>query len=209
METMDPAFTAVFKEYAERHEREHAQMVAAKTQPSLAVRNEMLLAIGEDTARFLNMLIKASRARTILEIGTSFGYSTLWLAEAARAVGGQVVTLELAPEKVAFARGRMQAAGLIDWVEFRVGDALASLTALDMKFDFVLLDPWKEIYVLCLKRFYPRLNPGALVAADNMLFPEYSRPDAAKYVAAIRNLPGIESVTVPIGSGVELSRLAH
>lgn len=206
MEPMDPAFTAVFQEYEERQQREHAKLVAAKTQQPLAARNEMLLAVGEETARLLNMLIKASRARNILEIGTSYGYSTLWLAEAARAVGGRVVTLELAPEKVAFARGRMQTAGLSDWIEFRVGDALASLAALEMKFDFVLLDPWKELYVPCLDLFYPRLNPGALVAADNMLFPEYSRTDAAKYVAAIRNLPGIDSVTVPIGSGVELSR---
>jgi predicted O-methyltransferase YrrM len=100
---MDPAFTAVFQEYEERQQREHAKLVAAKTQKPLAARNEMLLAVGEDTARLLNMLIKASRARNILEIGTSYGYSTLWLAEAARAVGGRVVTLELAPEKVAFA----------------------------------------------------------------------------------------------------------
>ena len=205
---MDPAFEAVFREYAERHEREHAMLVAAKTQRPLAVRNEMLLAVGEDTARLLNILIKARRAQNILEIGTSYGYSTLWLAEAAREVGGRVVTLELAAEKAAFARGRMQAAGLLEWVEFRVGDALAGLAALDMKFDFVLLDPWKELYVPCLELFYPRLNPGALIAADNMLFPEYSRPDAAKYIAAVRNLPGIESVTVPVGSGVELSRLS-
>jgi len=203
---MDPAFTAVFREYAEREQREHAARVAAKTQQPLAVRNEMLLGIGEDTGRLLNILIKASRARSILEIGTSFGYSTLWLAEAARAVGGRVVTLELAPQKVAFARERMRAAGLIDWIDFRVGDALASLASLDMKFDFVLLDPWKELYVPCLELFYPRLNPAALIAADNMLLPEYSRPDAAKYIAAVRSLPGIESVTVPVGSGVELSR---
>jgi len=203
---MDPAFTAVFREYAEREQREHAARVAAKTQQPLAARNEMLLGIGEDTGRLLNILIKASRARSILEIGTSFGYSTLWLAEAARAVGGRVVTLELAPQKVAFARERMRAAGLIDWIDFRVGDALASLASLDMKFDFVLLDPWKELYVPCLELFYPRLNPGALIAADNMLLPEYSRPDAAKYIAAVRSLPGIESVTVPVGSGVELSR---
>jgi len=202
---MDSAFTAVFQEYAEREQREHAARVAAKTQQPLAVRNEMLLGIGEDTGRLLNILIKASRARSILEIGTSFGYSTLWLAEAARAVGGRVVTLELAPQKVAFARERMRAAGLLEWIDFRVGDALASLAALDEKFDFVLLDPWKELYVPCLELFYPRLNPGALVAADNMLFPEYSRPDAAKYITAIRSLPGIDSVTVPVGSGVELS----
>src|SRR5690348_17223866 len=131
MDSMDPAFTAVFQEYEERQQREHAQLVAAKTQQPLATRNEMLLAIGEDTARLLNILIKTSRARNILEIGTSFGYSTLWLAEAARAVGGRVVTLELASEKVAFARGRMQAAALSDWIDFRVGDALASLAALD------------------------------------------------------------------------------
>lgn len=202
---MDSAFTAVFQEYAEREQREHAARVAAKIQQPLAVRNEMLLGIGEDTGRLLNILIKASRARSILEIGTSFGYSTLWLAEAARAVGGRVVTLELAPQKVAFARERMRAAGLVEWIDFRVGDALATLATLDEKFDFVLLDPWKELYIPCLELFYPRLNSGALVAADNMLLPEYSRPDAAKYIAAIRSLPGIDSVTVPVGSGVELS----
>jgi predicted O-methyltransferase YrrM len=168
--------------------------------------NEFLLPIGPETGQFLNMLIKAANCRRILEVGTSYGYSTLWLAEAARATGGKVVTLEMAAEKAEFARQRMSAAGLAGQVEFKIGDALDSIAALKEPLDFVLIDLWKDMYVPCLERIYPRLAAGALLAADNILAPESSRAGTAKYVVAVRQLRGMQSVTVPIGSGIELSR---
>lgn len=169
-------------------------------------RDELLLPVGPDTAAFLRALIEGAEARTILEIGTSYGYSTVWLAEAARATGGKVISLELHAHKVEYAKEQLAKAGLLDYVEFRIGDALKSLEALPGPFEVVLLDLWKELYVRCFDLFYPKLAPGALVVADNMLFPERSRPDANLYRARARGAAGISSVLLPLGSGIEVSR---
>jgi len=96
-------------------------------------------------------------------------------------------------------------AGLEDHVRFVTGDALSRLIEDNTQVDFVLIDLWKELYIPVLESLYPRLSPGAIVCADNMLFPAYQQEAAAAYVAYVRKLTGIESVTVPVGSGVEFS----
>jgi predicted O-methyltransferase YrrM len=83
---------------------------------------------------------------------------------------------------------------------------LDTLPRLAGPFDLVLLDVWKDLYVPCLELFHLKLRPGALVAADNMLFPLNTRPAAAAYQARVRTKPDLDSVLLPIGSGVELSR---
>ena len=169
-------------------------------------RDELLLPVGPATASFLRTLIEEAEAKAILEIGTSYGYSTMWLAEAARATGGKVISLEIEARKVEYAKRELVKAGLADYVEFRIGDALQTLEALAGPFDVVLLDLWKNLYVRCFDLLYPKLAPGAIVVADNMLFPEASRPDANLYRARARAAAGISSVLLPIGSGIEVSR---
>jgi predicted O-methyltransferase YrrM len=168
-------------------------------------RDEFLLPIGPDTGRLLNILIKSAKARSILELGTSYGYSTVWLAEAARHTGGTVVSLELADYKASYARDALARAGLADRVAIRVGSALETLPQLSGPFDFVLVDLWKDLYVSCLDLLYPKLATGAFVAADNMIYPAEVRLDAASYQRRIRQLD-FDTILLPVGSGIELSR---
>lgn len=201
---MDEAILPVLQEYEERIAREMPLMQSLG--PELRTRrDEFLLAVGPETATILNLLAKGTRAKVILEIGGSYGYSTIFLAEAARATGGKLISLELVEEKVRHARERLARAALEAFVEHHIGNALDTLSRLPGPFDFVLVDLWKDLYVPCLELIYDKLAPGALVAADNMLLPEMARPDAEKYQRRVRELE-FDSVLLPVGSGVELSR---
>jgi predicted O-methyltransferase YrrM len=163
-----------------------------------------MLAVGEDTGRLLHLLVLACGARHVLEIGTSAGYSTLWLADAARQTGGRVTSVDANADKLRQARAHLEEAGLLEQVELVHGSAPGVLDALAIPFDLVLLDCERHDYVPCLEALLPRLGAGALIAADNMTFPP--SPHAAAYQARIRGAPGWQSVRVPIGNGVELSR---
>ena len=103
---------------------------------------------------------RAADQPTILEIGTSYGYSGIWLAEAARATGGRVFTLELQDYKSAYAREMATQAGLAAHIDFRVGDAVDLIGALPRGIDFVLLDLWKDLYVPCLEASIPGSVPA-------------------------------------------------
>ncbi|TCM66900.1 putative O-methyltransferase YrrM [Rhizobium sp. BK068] len=140
----------------------------------------------------------------MLELGTSFGYSGIWLAEAARAAGGKLITMELHEYKSTHAKEMATRAGLADWIDFRIGDAVQLIGELMDGIDFVLVDLWKDLYLPCLEAFYPKLNPGAIVVADNMLRP--GDENVRQYGKAIRAKPGITSVLLPVGSGIEVSR---
>jgi predicted O-methyltransferase YrrM len=202
---MDEAVCRVLTEYETRMEAEHVEMQSTDEANWMARRDEFLLPVGPDTGRVLNMLIKSAKARSILELGTSYGYSTVWLAEAARETGGRVASLELADYKAKYAREALERAGLADHVDIHLGSAVEILPRLAGPYDFVLIDLWKELYVTCLDLVYPKLARGAFIAADNMIYPEVSRADAANYQRRIRRLE-FDSVLLPIGSGVELSR---
>jgi len=166
--------------------------------------DQFLLAVGPDTGRLINILVKSLSKPNVLELGTSYGYSGIWLAEAARASGGRVTTMELQDYKSKHAREMAEQAGLASHIDFRVGDAVKMIGELSFGLDFVLVDLWKDLYVPCLEAFYPKLNAGAIVVADNMRVPD---PEAAKlYVRAVRAKPGMTSVTLPVGSGIEVSR---
>lgn len=198
---MDTTVQAVIEELNERARREQEAMEQRRTLPTV----ERMLPIGPETGALLNLLIKATRARYVLELGTSVGYSTVWLAEAARATGGRVSTIELEPQKVAQARDYVARAGLTEQVDFRQGDILEILPTLPEGIEFVLLDCWKDIYVRCFELFAPKLAPGALVAADNILRPVAAAPEIQAYVDHVRAVPGFESTLVPAGSGIELT----
>jgi predicted O-methyltransferase YrrM len=200
---MDAAVAAVFDLYDQRIAAEAELFRNPK--PGMG-RDDFLLAVGPETGALLNSLVKGAGATTILEIGTSYGYSTVWLAEAARATGGRVVTLDLAANKQAYAREMVGKAGLAEFVEFRNGDARQLIPSLPDGLEFVLLDCWKDIYVPCLELFHPKLAPGATVVADNMIFPANAHDDAIAYRRAVRAKPDMASVLLSVGSGLELSR---
>lgn len=95
-------------------------------------------------------------------------------------------------------------AGLAAYMDFKVGDAVQMIGELPGKVDFVFVDLWKDLYVPCLEAFYPKLNPGAIIVADNMIRP--GSEDVRAYARAIRAKPGMTSVLLPVGTGIDVSR---
>lgn len=157
------------------------------------------LAVSRETATLLYLLARSTRARTLVEFGTSFGVSTLHLAAALRDNGGgRLIGTEFEPTKVAQARANIAAAGLDDLVEIRTGDAVETLAQdLPEVIDLVLLDGAKGLYPTVLSLLEPRLRPGALVVADNADW-------SPEYLARVRD-PAAGYVSVPFASDVELS----
>lgn len=204
---MSDAFEAVLARYEARAETENALWRTQPPDQLFSRRDEFLLHVGRETADVLLSLAVALGAKRIVELGTSYGYSTLFLAEAARRNGGRVAAYELSAQKQEYAREQIQAAGLSDHVDWRLGDAVTLLDDEPDGVDFVLIDLWKDLYVPCLDKLYPKLADHAVIAADNMLFPEMARPDAERYRAAARAKPDVQTILLPIGSGIELSTL--
>ncbi len=132
-----------------------------------------------------------------IEIGTSAGYSTLWLALACRATGRKITTYEILPEKAALARQTFDAAGVWDVVEFVHGDALDRLTGLK-EIAFCFLDAEKEIYDRCYELLAPRLVPGGLLVADNAISHQADLQPALDRALADET---VDALIVPIGKG--------
>lgn len=198
---MNTQIQAVLDHY---HQRIAQEQKLAREARGEDWRQQALLAVGPETGQLINILASSLKEPVILEIGTSFGYSGIWLAEAAQRSGGRVISLELHEHKSLYAQERAREAGLADWIEHRIGDALQLIDALETKVDFVLLDLWKDLYVPSLERFLPKLNPGAIIVADNILRP--GGEDVQRYQQVVRQTPGISSVLLPVGSGLEISR---
>jgi len=157
------------------------------------------LAVSRETARFLYMLGRSCKARSIVEFGTSFAVSTLHLAAAVKDNGGgRVIGTEFEPAKVARARATIAEAGLAEFVDIREGDALETLARdLPDPIDLVLLDGAKALYPRVLALLEPRLRAGGLVVADNADM----SPDFLTVVRA----PGGAYLSVPFGGDVEVS----
>lgn len=157
------------------------------------------LAVSRETGKLLYTLARATRARSVVEFGTSFGLSTLCLASALRDNGGgRLITSEFEPAKVVRAKANLAAGGLADLVEFREGDALQTLARdLPDQVDLLLLDGAKALYPDILDLIESRLRPGALVVADNADF-------CPAYLDRVRPLDS-GYLSVPFGADVELS----
>lgn len=152
-----------------------------------------------DSAELIAALAAGLGARRLVEVGGSSGLSTIALAAAARRTGGRLLSIEIEPTRQAEARETIRSLGLADYVEFVLDDA-ANVLPGRRDLEFVLIDCEKEDYV----RFFDLLHlaPGAVVVADNILSHRLT-----EYVAHVRARPGAESVTLPVGKGLELTRL--
>jgi predicted O-methyltransferase YrrM len=203
---LDTKFEALLTRYHARIAQENRLM---KSDPAgfSRRRDEFLLAVGPEVGWLMHALIIGRGAKRILELGTSYGYSTAFLADAARQTGGRVYTMDLAADKQQYARAQLEEVGLLPQVEWMLGDATQMLKTLEGPFDFVLVDLWKDLYVPCLELFYRKLAPNAVIVADNMLFPERVRADAEAYRRAVTHKGNLQSVLLPIGNGIELSCL--
>ena len=205
--SLDPAVHGVLEQYHQRMEAERPRMRSASETGTFAqVIDEFLLPVGPASGQLINILAKSLKAPRILELGTSYGYSGIWLAEAARATGGRLITMELSEKKSAYARELSKKAGLDAFVDFKVGDAVKMIEELPNGIDFVLVDLWKGLYVPCLEAFYPKLNPGAIIVSDNMIEPPNEHEAVMRYQRAVRSKPKMTSILVPVGSGLEISR---
>ncbi|HEU0202860.1 MAG TPA: class I SAM-dependent methyltransferase [Burkholderiaceae bacterium] len=169
------------------------------------VAGELMLDVGRDVGSFLNLLVKLTSARTIVEVGGSVGYSTIWLAEAARATGGRMLSLEPDAGKHAEQRSNLEAAGLIEYVDLRRDDANELLPALPGPIDLVLLDHWKELYVREFVTLWPKLRRSGLIVADNILVPAKNAPVIQRYLEHVRATADAQTMTLPLGDGVELT----
>ncbi len=203
---MDGKVQTVLDHYDQRAAAEAILMDQLSLEEITRRVDEFLISIGPDAGTLLNVLIKAMRSPTVVELGTSYGHSTVFFAEAARKSAGRVISIDINAEKQRYARDQLVAAGLESYVEFFNGDARNILAALPGPLDFVLIDLWKDLYIQCFDLVYPKLAEGALVAADNVLYPDFWRTEMAAYRRHVRGHPGIESVLLSVGCGIELSR---
>lgn len=160
---------------------------------------DMALPVSRESGRLLYMLARGCGARNIVEFGTSFGLSTLYLAAALRDNGGgRLITSEFEPAKVARARANLEAGGVLDLVEIREGDALQTLaTDLPDPIDLVLLDGAKSLYSDILDHLEGHLKAGAFIIADNADY-------CPEYLARVRD-PSSGYLSVPFADDVELS----
>jgi predicted O-methyltransferase YrrM len=158
--------------------------------------------VARTTGQFLFSLVAPQTDCEVLEIGGSRGYSTIWLAAGVRYLGGRVLSLEHDPAKVDAWRRNIADAGLGDWADLLPGDAFETLPAIDDVFDVIFLDAEKEQYEELFQLARGKLEPAALVVADNVL--SHADP-LAEYSRARQSDPTLESVTVPIDRGLELS----
>jgi predicted O-methyltransferase YrrM len=153
------------------HERfTDADMKIALSDPKTFYRNlkTEYLAIDETFGEFLYMSARMSRAKTIVEFGTSFGISTIYLAQALKDNGGgKLITTEYEADKIAIAKANIQEAGLSDYVEFRQGDAMKSLEGFEGEIDILFLDGAKNLYVPLLKLLESNFRSGTFIASDN------------------------------------------
>ena len=159
-------------------------------------------AVAPTTGRFLFALVAPQTDCEVLEIGGSRGYSTIWLGAGVRYLGGRVLSLEHDPAKIEAWRRNVAEAGLADWVDLVEGDAFETLPEIDDVFDVVFLDAEKEAYGALFDLARPKLQPGALVVADNVLS---HQEVLGAYSRARQTDPTLESVTVPLDRGLELS----
>jgi predicted O-methyltransferase YrrM len=169
-----------------------------------AMLDEAFIPVSPEAGRLLYTLARGAAAGTMIEFGTSFGISTIYLAAAVRDRGeGSVITTELLEPKAERAREYVREAGLFDLVDFRVGDARETLRGIPRDVSLLFLDGWKELYLPLLEQLEPALLPGALVIGDDLdLFPDALEP-YLRYVRHPEN--GYVSNRIPIGDAMEVS----
>ena len=150
--------------------------------------DQEMLAITADTGIFFSVLLKAIKARRILEVGTSAGFSTLWFADAiGKKRSTRVITIEMNPQKVEWALKNFKEAGVDKMIEIKQGIALDLLHKLKGKFDFVFLDADKENIIRYFDLVLPMVRIGGIIAADNMLYHHHFRLAMKNYANHLHN----------------------
>jgi predicted O-methyltransferase YrrM len=168
-ELLDVLYADAAKSDALNRNMGRASNAAGKTEAEFyQAARKSYMAVGRDFGNLLYSLARSTKAKTVVEFGTSFGISTIFLASAIRDNGsGKVITTEFEAKKAEQAKRNLAAAGLEQWVEFRVGDALETLSDPPREIDMIFLDGAKSLYLGVLKLLQPQLRSGGIVASDN------------------------------------------
>jgi predicted O-methyltransferase YrrM len=162
-----------------------------------------LLAVSEEDGRFLRVLVATRQAKSILEIGAASGYSGIWLGLGARESGGRVVAIEFDPRRVREAADNVRKAGVGDVVRVIQGDAFAEIPKLPGTFDLVFLDAWKPDYKKFFDLVFPRLAPGGVFVAHNVV---NKKSEMEPFLRTILTHPSLYTTIVsPSGEGMSVS----
>jgi predicted O-methyltransferase YrrM len=169
-------------------------------------RSKKMLNLEPDTAQFVSMLARSSKRKRLLEIGTSNGYSTIWLAWAAQFTEGHVISIDRDEQKLWQADVNLRHAKLREFVDLFHGDANEIVTDFPGPFDFVLFDADRISAPKQLALLLPKLAPDVFILADNAL----SHPDEiAGYLDAIKQVAGFEHMVVPVGKGLSMAYMGE
>jgi caffeoyl-CoA O-methyltransferase len=161
------------------------------------------LAVSEEDGRFLRVMIATSGAKRVLEVGGAFGYSAIWMGLGLRHTGGRLTTIEFDATRAKAAAENVKKAGLADLVTVVPGDAFKEIPKIEGPFDVVFLDAWKRDYKRFLDLLLPRLKPGGLFLAHNVVNKETEMRD---FLDAIKNDPRLFTTIVkPSGEGMSVS----
>ena len=180
----------------------HLEKIDARDRLDGTTRMQRLRQIPPETGRFISLIAANSPPGELIEIGSSAGYSTLWLALACRATGGTITTFEILPEKAQLARETFQAAEITDVVHLIEGDAVERLPEWQ-EVAFCFLDAEKEIYEACYDLVIPNLVPGGILLADNVLS---HQQDLQPFVERALSDERVDALVVPIGKGLLFCR---
>ena len=168
--------------------------------------------ISKNIGTFYNIMLKSIHAKNILEIGMSVGYSGLWFADAimSNTQDGQIITIDREQFKIDSATRNFEEAGVSSLIKIREGEARKILHEIKEEFgenyfDFIFIDADKESYIEYFDLCLSLVRKGGIIAADNILFPERFNKMMADYLSHVRNNPNVQSVTVPIDNGEEIT----
>lgn len=167
---------------------------------------DRMLAITEDTGRFFSLFLSAIKARRVLEIGTSTGYSTLWFSLPILENRGTIITIEKNPSKISRAQNNFIKTGTSRFIKILEGEAVEVLKNIDKKklFDFVFIDADKENLIKYFDLTLPLVRKGGVIAIDNVIYPTKYLPHIKRFRNHIKKTKSVEFVTLPIGNGEEL-----
>jgi len=168
----------------------------ARLLASIRAADKGQLAVSEEDGRFLRVLVGSTKARQVLEIGSASGYSAIWIGMGLRETGGRLVTIEFDPIRAKEAAANVQRAGLSDIVRVVHGDAFKEIPKVEGSFDLVFLDAWKPDYKKFFDLVFPRVTPGGLFLAHNVI---NKKNDMLDFLSAIETHPQALTTTVSPG----------
>lgn len=175
----------------------------AKILSSIRAADKGQLAVSEEDGRFLRVLVGATNAKSVLEIGAASGYSAIWIGMGLRQTGGRLTTIEYDAVRAKEAAANVQRAGLSDIVKVVSGDAFKEIPKVSGSFDLVFLDAWKPDYKKFFDMVFPRVNPGGLFLAHNVI---NKKNEMLDFLSAIETHPmALNTIVSPGHEGISIT----